>query len=449
MEKVDCVRRFGSNCFLLTLILGLATLARVAALVVWQDDLQRDPNGYLDVAYGLVAGDGFVNSTTNQPTAARPPLYPVLLSIVVRLGGGPTSIGVLQLVLGVATVWLVYLLGKQLGTSQSETSQLGTSLPGASRVGLVAAGVVAVDPLLLKYTAAVMTETLFVFLTACLLLSIARCAESPTDRRRQAFVGAMFGLAALCRPTFWAFGMLWLAVELVRMTVSTERRERFHLLRLPWAGLLAAGLVVSPWVVRNVRVFDRPIVTTTHGGQTLLWGNNPVFYREVVTKSPATIWSAKSHADWQAGIDRRMLAETPPVVSETDRDRWLYAEAWSTIRQEPRMFLQSCSVRFARFWSPVPMGSVGSSLPHAVWYMVGLFYIVMFGGCLVGVWSLRGVGFERVQPLLILIAAFTCVHLVYWSNVRMRAPLMPALAVLFAFGLLWASARGQETLPSE
>jgi 4-amino-4-deoxy-L-arabinose transferase-like glycosyltransferase len=188
MEKVDCVRRFGSNCFLLTLILGLATLARVAALVVWQDDLQRDPDGYLDVAHGLVAGDGFVNSTTNQPTAARPPLYPVLLSIVVRLGGGPTSLGVLQLVLGVATVWLVYLLGKQLGTS---------------RMGLVAAGVVAVYPLLLKYTAAVMTETLFVFLTACLLLSIARCAESPKDRRRQAFVGTMFGLTALCRPTIW------------------------------------------------------------------------------------------------------------------------------------------------------------------------------------------------------------------------------------------------------
>jgi hypothetical protein len=199
-------------------------------------------------------------------------------------------------------------------------------------------------------------------------------------------------------------------------------------------------------VIRNVVVFGRPIVTTTHGGQTFLWGNNPVFYREVAAKSPGTIWSAQSHADWQAGIDHRMLAETHPVISGTDRDRWCYAEAWRTIRQQPGLFLRSCGVRFVRFWSPVPMGSTGHSLPSVVWYAVGLFYLAMFGGCLVGVWSLRGGSFDRVKPLLILITAFACVHLLYWSNVRMRAPLMPALAVLFALGRSWTSFQSESVL---
>jgi hypothetical protein len=75
-----------------------------------------------------------------------------------------------------------------------------------------------------------------------------------------------------------------------------------------------------------------------------------------------------------------------------------------------------------------------------------LFYLAMFGGCLVGVWSLRGGSFDRVKPLLILITAFACVHLLYWSNVRMRAPLMPALAVLFALGRSWTSFRSESVL---
>jgi hypothetical protein len=68
-----------------------------------------------------------------------------------------------------------------------------------------------------------------------------------------------------------------------------------------------------------------------------------------------------------------------------------------------------------------------------VW-IVGGGYVLLFvcaaWGAVVVVRERRGMW----APALLLIAGFTAVHLVYWSNARMRAPVMPAVAVLAAAG---------------
>ena len=43
-------------------------------------------------------------------------------------------------------------------------------------------------------------------------------------------------------------------------------------------GLIAA-VVVSPWAIRNYRVFGKPIVSTTHGGIRFIWQQRRHFYR--------------------------------------------------------------------------------------------------------------------------------------------------------------------------
>jgi hypothetical protein len=37
--------------------------------------------------------------------------------------------------------------------------------------------------------------------------------------------------------------------------------------------------------------------------------------------------------------------------------------------------------------------------------------------------------------MMLLIAAFTLVHLVFWTDMRMRAPIVPAIALLASRGL--------------
>ena len=47
-----------------------------------------------------------------------------------------------------------------------------------------------------------------------------------------------------------------------------------------------------------------------------------------------------------------------------------------------------------------------------------------------GIWNAVKQGGCAVELTLLLIAAFVLVHLVYWTDARMRAPIMPAVAIL-------------------
>ena len=61
-----------------------------------------------------------------------------------------------------------------------------------------------------------------------------------------------------------------------------------------------------------------------------------------------------------------------------------------------------------------------------------IYYVAVLGAALIGLWPAMRLNAAVWMPLLLLIASFSAVHLVYWSNARMRAPVMPAVAVLAA-----------------
>ncbi|HID24200.1 MAG TPA: dolichyl-phosphate-mannose-protein mannosyltransferase [Planctomycetaceae bacterium] len=412
-------------------IVGLAFTLRVVALVLQSDHLAQDRDAYLAIARNLAAGQGYVSVAGGPPTAYRPPLYPLVLALLLRVGRGTAGIAFLHTVLGVGTVCLTLLLGRRLGL-------------GAGR--FLAALLVAADPLLVQYSTFPMTETVFTFLVAALLAAGMSLTETsgPAARGmvwRGALVGLLFGLCALCRPTIWAFGVLAVAWWCLPRPGRSSRR------RGPSAGLMgrtalvvaiAAGLTVAPWILRNYRAFGLPIVTTTHGGYTLLLGNNPVFYREVVAQPWGTVWSGESLARWQRSLRRELDAAEPPLRTEPERDRWMYRRAWRTIVREPGWFLRSCWLRFRRLWSVAPVGPVRDTLPMPAIWAIRSYYAFVTAGLILGLFRLRRIEWRRWMPLVLLIVAFTAVHLLYWSNMRMRAPLVPAIALLCALGLVGA-----------
>ncbi|MFQ5733450.1 MAG: ArnT family glycosyltransferase [Planctomycetaceae bacterium] len=395
-------------------VLMLAALARVGAAWHWRSDLSREIDGYRAIADNLRTGDGF-SFDGERPTAYRPPLYPLFLAIART--GGDWSVALLQVLMGTGTVWLAYRLGRNLGLK---------------RGAVWAAGLVAADPLLLRYTPQLMTETLFTLLVAFLLVSV----TDPRDTRwRPALIGAAFGLCALCRPTIWAFGAILGGVWVVMNLDPALCRKR----RLVKVGVAVAVclLVVSPWVVRNAVVFGRPIVMTTHGGYTLLLGNNPAFYDDVVRQPWGTTWSEERLARWKQTTSRTN-GET-----ESQHDHRLFRRAVANIADDLPGFAAACSLRLRRFWNVLPLAE-GTDTGRSLLAGIALFYAVQFLGLLVGLYRLRKAEWQRWWPLAALIVSFTAVHLVYWSNARMRAPLVPAIALLAMRGFLGTSRRAEE-----
>ncbi len=382
-------------------------IVRTGVLLLMPDALVADPDGYRHLAENLLRHGTFGRELL--PTAYRPPLYPLALVPCVAMGpAARAAIGTLHVLLGLATVLLLFRLARRL--------ELGP-------YALVAAALVACDPILLAQSTLAMTETLAVFLVVAALSCLAAACERPTTGR-VAVAGAVSAAAGLCRPGL----LLWTVAAAILLPMLIKRPKRLGAFA---AFAAAAAVVLAPWVARNQIQFGRPILTTTHGGYTLLLGNNPWFYEYLRSGAPGSVWNADEFHRSRTVADDELLA-----------DREAHAEALRNIRREPGMFWRSCLVRVGRLWQLVPHQLVPdeSSPRRFARQAVGLWYLVEFLLAAFGVravWTARGrsasAGRTWVWCLLLLVCV-TLVHTFYWTNMRMRAPLMPAIALAAAAG---------------
>ena len=411
-------------------LLVIAVGARLWALTNF-NQLQLDPDGYLEIARNLVSGDGFGYSNHRPPSAYRPPLYPCLLAmLVVAFRGAPqwlsAGIGGLHVVLGAATAWLVVLTGRRLG--------LG-------KVSSLAGLVTAIDPLLIYNSATLMTETLAAFLAALLLY----CSARRPDGRWRLGTGVVFGLCCLCRPTFWVFGAFIAAGWLVCFWRARSRNDlepgsrQEDWRRTATQVALGTALVVTLWVFRNQQSLGQPILTTTHGGYTLLLAHNQVYVNEVVDRPWGAVMSDASFAVWTANLESSLAQEDPrmfgrsysPAV-EIARDRWMNDRAWQFIRDDPATALRTGLTLLGRLWNIAPLSTPQRPVSSRQQWPIGGFYAAVFLTMLVGLVRIRRAEWSRWWPLPLLLLAFSAVHTLYWADMRMRAPLVPAIALLAA-----------------
>lgn len=405
----------------LILLIAATVLVRAAVLGVVPDTFVDDPDAYRAVALNLVEHGCFGHGT--QPIATRPVLYPLVVAAC-RLVDPALwySLALVHLVLGTATVVLTYLLAIRW--------QVG-------RWALLAAGLVAIDPILLLSSTLVMTETVATFLAVASLLALTRCAEQPTAGRA-ALAGALMALAVLCRPTF----LVWMGPVLLLLPFATRPwRDRAVVFA---AGSLAACLVLSPWAIRNGIHFGKPTPATNHGGFTLLLANNPSFYEYLRAGRFGDVWDADQfNEEWNARS--RRLAPGDEVAA----DRLAYSDALAVIRENPGTFAYACLVRVSRIWGLLPHRTNPEEGPlrRAARWTIGAFYTIESLLAVIGLIALARGRVPRRQLFqgwmwgLLLAAAFTAIHTFYWTNIRMRAPLIPVVCAAAALGAAHIASR--------
>lgn len=409
-------------------LIGLAVLLRAGVMFHAPGSLTDDRDLYLGIASEMQEGNGFATPGSQPPraTAFRPPLYPVLLLVT---GGQALGIGTLHLLLAGGMVVATGMAARRFAGCGT-TSSWGTCI--------TAAGIVAIDPLLVLYSGQPMTETLCSCLSAGLLWAMSagvseseNSSSSQRTLRRTILIGGLWGLCLLARPTYAAAFAVWLAGSLI---LSGERSARWSdRLRTGCLTAIIAMAVLSPWVIRNWSVFGTPIATTTHGGYTLWLANNPMYYSEVVERGDA-VWDGDSLHRWQTETNQEM--DQHQIRGEVAQDRWQGEKARTFIRANPGRFAWASAYRASRFWSIWPGRPGETGLPRVVLWMVAGGYAALWLAAIIALG--RSLIHGRWLMLLTtgsLIFGFFLVHLVYWTDARMRAPIMPAIAVLVAVGL--------------
>ena len=452
----------------------LFTLAvRGGVLYAMRDKLRDDPDAYREIAENLLQHGVFALGRPDaardfdakpQPTAYRPPLYPVALSNLAASDGNHVSLGkvaALHLLLGVGTVWLTWLAARrlQIGNCELQIANLGVGGPApASQAGpalremaapLAAGVLVACDPILLNQSALVMTETLAAFLAVLALWSLARF-DSQRSWFDAGLAGGAMGLAVLCRPTFLPWlGLVGMGMLLVRGRIAKCKMQiancKFEWSDVGWrlancaALVVVAAAVVSPWVIRNQRVFGKPIVTTTHGGYTLWLGNNRSFY-DWLQSGSSLPWDVEA-ANRAGRYDWLWIPEignAPVRHQEPMKDDYYLRTAGEEIAKSPMSFVRACCYRLGQLWSPLPnkLTADESAGRRLMRYAVAAWYCGVYLLAAVGIWRLWWRLFKPPWVWGVLLClVFTGVHTFYWSNLRMRVPLMPfvALAAAAAF----------------
>ena len=218
------------------------------------DEPSGDAAFYHAVANALADGEGYENPFLGVPTAAHPPLFPLLLSLVSLAGA--ESVHAHQAtgcLLGAAAVVPLGLAGRRLA--------------GAG-AGLAAAGLATVYLPLLANDSLMMSESAYGLVIALTLLAGLRLADEPTTGRALV-LGLAIGAATLAR----AEALLLLVLVAIPLALRAPARAR-----AVGFALLGVVLVILPWSARNLTAFDSFVLVSTNDGSVLSGANCDATY---------------------------------------------------------------------------------------------------------------------------------------------------------------------------
>jgi hypothetical protein len=301
--------------------------------------------------------------------------------------------------MGAGTIWLTAVAARKWGLSPPRS--------------IFAALVTACDPVLVWQSRSVMTETPTAF-----LLAAAFAGLGISGWRGPLTGGLVMGLTALCRPSA-------LAGAAVTILAAIVARPGDRWSRLARGSVLAVAItvVLIPWLVRNLLVFGEPIATTTHGGYTLALANNAVYYDDVLNGPAGRVWTGHDQFVWWDSVNQQTAGMT-----EAQADRYMRQTVWRVIRDRPADFVRSILDRLTRFWAIAPAAAVyapGVRWATIVW-TVPLWVALVLGLAQRDLWR-----WPRIAASSAVIG-LTMVHGFFWTDLRMRAPIVPAIALIAA-----------------
>lgn len=349
-----------------------------------------DSHGMMTTAKHLATGQGHVDGQGRY--AWRTPLYQGFLALLIRLGlGAAGAIRAVQAGVGVANCLLLYWIARRLG---------------GTRAGLYAAGIGAIYPMLVYFSALVLTETLSVTLVLLVVLTQFRLVESGRPGEA-AWAGVALGLAGLLKASL---GLLVVPLLLWHVLVVWPRRPPVLLLAVM---LLGWAVPVGSWAARNAHVLGTPIFFSTMGGFTLFESTGP-------------------QAD--GGPNHGKVALPPAIegLPEVERDAAFKRAVWKWVRAHPAAALALSWQKFRRTWSPLPNWS-GAQAWHYRLALCGSYVPVMVLAftCL---WRRRR-HWRLLGFLCIPVVYVALVHTVFMGSIRYRVSVLGCLILLAALGL--------------
>lgn len=239
---------------------------------------------FTGMAHGLLKTGTFTYFEVDgrlTPSAYQPPLYPFFFAAVFATFGdnaaGFVFVQLIQVLFGIATVWLTYRLGKEIASE---------------KVAMLAAWGAALWPTLLYAPVEAHSVSLLIPLLLDISLRLVRVLRNGAVNRDYWFLGIGLGVGAMIRSEV----VFALPVILVLLFLTARSRWGRPALVATVAVLVPTGL----WVARNAHDLGRPVLTTTaavnlwRGDGLVATGGSYRWNGEIAWDTPETVAAVKA-----------------------------------------------------------------------------------------------------------------------------------------------------------
>jgi len=405
--------------YVLMVCVGLAIRVAVTHFLYpeWLDPFVLEHWAFGRIGRSLALGHGFGNPLADSgPSALLPPVYPYILAAIFKLFGIYTRASiiaalVLNGIISAATcIPVFYLARKSFGDRAAKWAGWGWAL----------------SPYGIYYGADWAWSTCLVTLLLCCLFLWALDLEASNRIRDWIGFGALSGFAALTEPSVLSvlpFLGLW----------TCYRR---YCLRRRWllpatAAALAVLVVLTPWGVRNYRIFHKVIPVRSGLGLELYIGNNGY----------STSWVNRDlHPNHNAAEQSEY--ERTGEIAYMDHKR---LQAIDYIRAHPAWFARMTLRRFVYLWTGYWSLSreylkMEPLDPPNIFVCTTLTVLA-----LIGLWRCYKKDYALAVRYAIAMACYPAVYCLTHPETYYIRPLAPIIDVLAAYAVVTLLRSGKNT----
>jgi 4-amino-4-deoxy-L-arabinose transferase-like glycosyltransferase len=383
-----------------------------------------DEQDYNTLATNLVQYGEYTFTPGETASSMRPPLYPALVAGVYTLFGieNFAAVRLLQAILGLATVLVVYWLGRCVV---------------APRTATWLAAMYCFYPSLLIYNDLLLTETLFTLLLTTSILQIVMAIQR--NSLGALMLGSVIlGLAALTRS------VVWLAPPFLAILIALVWTGN-------WQGRVAAmvtvigafAVTIAPWAIRNSRLQETFVTIDVMGGRNFMMGNYQYtpLYRS---------WDAiaiEGDRSWA----HQVFVNYPPEQRRTQGqvDKLALREGIAFARQNPGLTLLRSTVKFFDFWglerelvAGAGRGYFGQMSKAGLLGLTAIIagsYAAMMALAIFGLFFAGPID-RRAHWLFIGVIVFICgIHTIAFGHSRYHLPIIPLVLIYAASALTQSS----------
>ena len=407
--------RLFSYGFLILVMAGV--LGRLAFIAIPGNALQTpwsggsDTGAYVLLAQNLLGGKGYAYA--GQPTAFRPPGYPLLLAAFMELFGKHYIVAMrgFQFLEGLAIVLLcAAMAGRIFGKTAKKAALL---------LGLFI-------PTLVELTDEILTETTAALFTGIFLYFLVRYRE----KQHWHFLMGMsiaVGLGSLVRPNL-------IFLELIALLVVCLQKNGRSRLRDAAVVILAPCILMSPWIIRNLEVFHGRVLFSTEGGPAAATGI-------IEPQGRSQFGDAEKIKDALGWVLPQGLETNDPsrllLPSEPEIDRRSWQVAYRLWRESGWDLFPIGLKKVSYFWLSTDQIFWTRSFPsfQRTLRAMGVFaYWIILALGIIGWFCLRRGKPALAQAFLLYILLVTVLHLPFNMSTRYRIPLMEPLLVVIGAG---------------